>query len=118
MPIQHIADDMLKLMKRTTTAKDIKATITTLRQRLPGIIIRTSLVVEFPGENEEHFQELHSFVQEYELDDVGVFAYSNEELAWSSQLPDHVSEEVKPARGDQAKESSIVGSKEMSGSSH
>ena len=98
MPIQHISDDMLKLMKRTTTAKDIKSTITMLRQRLPGIIIRTSLMVGFPGETEEHFQELLQFVQEYELDNVGVFTYSNEELAWSSRLPDHLSEEVKQDR--------------------
>jgi tRNA A37 methylthiotransferase MiaB len=56
LPI-HISDDMLKLMKRTTTAKDIKGTIATLRRRLPGIIIRTSLmVVGFRGETEEHFK--------------------------------------------------------------
>jgi ribosomal protein S12 methylthiotransferase len=55
-------------------------------------------MVGFPGETEEHFQELLNLVQEYELDNVGVFTYSNEELAWSSRLPDHVSEEVKQDR--------------------
>ena len=58
MPLQHINDDILKLMKRTTNSTDIKSTITELRQRLPGIQIRTSLMVGFPGETEEHFQEL------------------------------------------------------------
>jgi ribosomal protein S12 methylthiotransferase len=100
MPIQHISDVMLKQMKRTTTSKDIKQTIDTLRQRLPGIHIRTSLMVGFPGETEEQFQELLDFVVAYELENVGVFIYSNEELAWSSRLPDHVPQEVKEERYD------------------
>jgi ribosomal protein S12 methylthiotransferase len=100
MPIQHINNDVLKKMKRTTTGEDIKHTIHMLRDRLDGIHIRTSLMVGFPGETEEQFQELVDFVQEYQLDNVGAFMYSNEELAWSSRLPDHVSEDVKLDRYD------------------
>ena len=98
MPLQHINDKMLKAMKRTTTSADIKSTIQQLRDRLPGIQIRTSLMVGFPGETEEDFQELLEFVEEYRLDNVGVFKYSNEELAWSSKLDNHVDEDVKEDR--------------------
>ncbi len=98
MPIQHSHDDMLKLMRRKTTGNEIKATIHLLRERIPGIHIRTSLMVGFPGETEEHFQHLLEFVQEYELENVGVFTYSNEPMAYSSRLPDHVPEQVKEER--------------------
>jgi ribosomal protein S12 methylthiotransferase len=100
MPIQHSHNDMLKLMRRTTTSEDIQHTIRELRERLPGIHIRTSLMVGFPGETEKHFEHLLDFVKEYELDNVGVFTYSNEELAYSSRLPNHVPEEIKEERFD------------------
>jgi ribosomal protein S12 methylthiotransferase len=98
MPIQHSHNEMLKLMRRKTTGEEIKATIQMLRDRIPGIHIRTSLMVGFPGETESHFQHLLEFVQEYELDNVGVFTYSNEPLAYSSKLPHHVPDEVKEER--------------------
>jgi len=98
MPIQHSHNEMLKLMRRKTTGEEIKATIQMLRERIPGIHIRTSLMVGFPGETESHFQHLLEFVQEYELDNVGVFTYSNEPLAYSSKLPHHVPDEVKEER--------------------
>ena len=98
MPIQHSHDVILKSMRRKTTSDDIRQTIQTIRQRLPGIHIRTSLMVGFPGETEEHFQHMIDFVLEYELDNVGVFQYSNEEMAFSSRLPNHVPEEVKEDR--------------------
>jgi ribosomal protein S12 methylthiotransferase len=100
MPIQHSHNDMLKLMRRTTTSEEIQQTILNLRQRLPGIHIRTSLMVGFPGETEEHFEHLLDFVKEYELDNVGVFTYSDEKMAYSSRLPNHVTEEVKEERYD------------------
>ena len=100
MPIQHSHDDMLKLMRRKTTSQDIQQTIRMLRQRLPGIHIRTSLMVGFPGETEEHFSHLLDFVKEFELDNVGVFVYSDEKLAYSSKLPNHVPEAVKEDRYD------------------
>jgi ribosomal protein S12 methylthiotransferase len=98
MPIQHSHDQILKLMRRKTTGDDIKSTIKLLREKIPGIHIRTSLMVGFPGETEEHFQHLLDFVEEYELDNVGVFIYSDEALAYSSRLHNHVPEEVKEER--------------------
>lgn len=98
LPIQHSHDDMLKSMRRKTNSDHIKNTITTLRERLPDIYIRTSLMVGFPGETEEHFQDLLQFVREYKLDHVGVFVYSNEELAYSSKMDDQVPEDVKEDR--------------------
>eukprot|EP00980_Cylindrotheca_fusiformis_P004436 scaffold948_cov106-Cylindrotheca_fusiformis.AAC.8 len=100
MPIQHSHDDMLRLMRRTTTNRDIKDTIHALRQRLPNIHIRTSLMVGFPGETEEHFEHLLNFVHEFQLENVGVFQYSDEPLAYSHKLPNHVSEDIKQERYD------------------
>ena len=98
MPIQHSHDEMLKLMRRKTTSEEIQQTILNLRERLPGIQIRTSLMVGFPGETEEHFEHLLDFVQKFELDNVGVFTYSDEKMAYSSRLPNHVPEAVKEER--------------------
>lgn len=98
MPIQHSHNDMLKSMRRKTTSQDIRQTILNLRDRLPDIHIRTSLMVGFPGETDEHFEDLLSFVKEFELENVGVFKYSDENLAYSSRLPGKVSEEVKEER--------------------
>ncbi|KAL3936425.1 MAG: hypothetical protein SGBAC_008254 [Bacillariaceae sp.] len=98
MPIQHSHDDMLKQMLRKTTSQDIQDTIRTLRERLPDIHIRTSLMVGFPGETEEHFAHLLEFVKEFELENVGVFEFSDEEMAYAHKLPNHVSEDVKKDR--------------------
>lgn len=98
MPIQHSHDGMLKLMRRKTTSQDIQDTIRTLRERLPDIHIRTSLMVGFPGETEEQFEHLLAFVKEFELENVGVFEFSDEELAYAHKLPNHVPEEVKKDR--------------------
>ena len=98
MPIQHSHNDMLKLMRRKTSTDDIRRTIRSLRQRLPDVHIRTSLMVGFPGETEEHFQHLLDFVREEQLDNVGVFTYSDEPMAYSSKLPNHVPEEIKQDR--------------------
>ncbi len=98
MPIQHINDDLLSSMKRTTSKAQIIHSIETLRKELPEISIRTSLIVGFPGESESQFEELCNFVNSYALDNVGIFAYSKEELSHSASLPGHLSEEVKEAR--------------------
>ena len=100
MPIQHSHNDILKLMRRKTSAEQIQTTIETLRQRLPGIHVRTSLMVGFPGETDDHFEHLLQFVKDMELDNVGVFMYSNESMAHSSRLPNHVSQEIKEDRYD------------------
>ncbi len=98
MPIQHINDTILKSMRRKTSKKHIVDTITTLRQRFPDIVLRTSLMVGFPGETEEQFQELIDFVKECPLDNVGIFKYSREEESHSATLPGHLPEEVKQDR--------------------
>ena len=98
MPIQHINNAMLKSMRRMTSREDIIGTITKLRERVPGVVIRTSLIVGFPGETEEQFEELAKFVQEHPLDNIGIFKYSREPQSHSYGLPDQISEEVKEKR--------------------
>jgi ribosomal protein S12 methylthiotransferase len=98
MPLQHINDTMLKSMKRKTSKEQIISTIRKLRSALPDVVIRTSLMVGFPGETEEQFQELVEFVKEFSLDNIGIFKYSREEEAPSASYEDHISEEVKERR--------------------
>jgi ribosomal protein S12 methylthiotransferase len=98
MPIQHINSTILKAMRRKTSRQQIVDTIKALRARFPDIVLRTSLMVGFPGETEEQFQELIDFIKEYPLDNVGIFKYSREEESHSATLPGHVSEEVKQDR--------------------
>jgi ribosomal protein S12 methylthiotransferase len=98
MPIQHINNDMLKAMKRKTSKEQILSIIHKLRTELPEIVIRTSLMVGFPGETEQQFEELVEFVQQYPLDNIGIFKYSMEKESFSAHLPGHISEEVKQRR--------------------
>lgn len=98
MPLQHINDEILKAMRRKTSRAQIIDILTKLRQKLPDIVIRTSLMVGFPGETEEQFQELLEFVKQYPLDNIGIFKYSREEASHSASLPNHISEEVKQDR--------------------
>lgn len=98
MPIQHVSDTMLKAMRRKTSRADIISIITKLRERIPGIVIRTSLMVGFPGETDDQFAELLQFVEEHPLDNVGIFKYSREEESHSAKLSDHIAEDVKQAR--------------------
>jgi ribosomal protein S12 methylthiotransferase len=98
MPIQHINQTILQAMRRLTSKSQIIDTINMLRDRLPDIVLRTSLMVGFPGETEENFEELLDFMQKYPLDNVGVFRYSREEESYSAQLPNAVPEEIKQKR--------------------
>ncbi len=98
MPLQHINDRILKRMHRKTDRKQIETIIATLRKEIPEIVIRTSLMVGFPGETEEEFVELLDFVKSYKLDNVGIFKYSREEESYSAKLDGHISEEVKEDR--------------------
>lgn len=98
MPIQHINNKMLKSMRRATSREDIISTIKKLRKEIPGIVIRTSLIVGFPGETDEQFEELAEFIQEYPLDNIGIFKYSREPGSHSYDLPDQVPEEIKEKR--------------------
>jgi ribosomal protein S12 methylthiotransferase len=98
MPIQHINPVILKAMRRKTSRDQIISVITELRSRFPDIVLRTSLMVGFPGETEEQFQELIDFLYAYPLDNVGIFKYSREEESHSAKLANHLPEEVKQER--------------------
>lgn len=98
MPIQHINDQILQAMRRKTSRADIISTITKLRKEIPDVVIRTSLMVGFPGETEEQFEELCKFVQEYPLDNIGVFKYSNEPGSSAASYANQISEDVKEKR--------------------
>lgn len=100
MPIQHINNSMLKSMRRATSREDIIGTITKLRKEMPDVVIRTSLIVGFPGETEEQFEELVSFVQEHPLDNIGVFQFSREPGSHAHDLPDQIPETIKKKRYD------------------
>lgn len=98
MPIQHINNQVLKAMHRSTSREDIIAIITKLRREIPEVVIRTSLIVGFPGETEEQFEELVQFIQDYPLDNVGIFKFSREPGSHAYSLPDQISDEVKDQR--------------------
>lgn len=99
--LQHISDHMLERMHRHVTKEDTINLLRTIRERVPGIHIRTTLMVEFPGETEEDFNELLDFVREQRFERMGAFAYSEEESTYSAlHYDDDVPEEVKQQRLD------------------
>ena len=98
IPIQHCNDRILKLMGRRTNKAEIVSTIKKLRERIPDVIIRTSLIAGFPTETEEEFDELREFVTETEFDRLGVFAYSREEGTAAARLDGQIDEDEKKNR--------------------
>lgn len=98
LPIQHISSKILKLMGRKTSKEDIINKIEKLRKEIPDIALRTSLIVGFPNETEEDFNELKDFLKEYKLEKVGVFKYSREEGTPAAIMDGQIDEEVKEAR--------------------
>lgn len=98
IPIQHCNDRILKLMGRRTNKAEIIETIKKLRERIPDVIIRTSLIAGFPTETEEEFDELREFVTEIEFDRLGVFAYSQEEGTAAARLDGQLDEDEKKNR--------------------
>lgn len=98
VPIQHISNNVLKKMARRTNKETITGMIKKLREKVPTITLRTSLIVGFPGETEEDFNELCEFLEEYKLDNVGVFKYSKEEGTPASTMENQIDEEVKEER--------------------
>jgi ribosomal protein S12 methylthiotransferase len=97
IPLQHVHDDLLRSMRRPDRRADIERLIANLRAAMPDIAIRTTFIVGLPGESEEHYQELRSFVEEKHIDHVGVFQYSAEEgtdaAGFDAQVPEEVKEE-------------------------
>lgn len=104
MPLQHSEDRILRRMRRPGRQRDILSLIEKIRDRIPDVAIRTSIIVGFPGETEEDFKNLLRFVQRVQFDRLGVFTYSNEEGTPASRLPDHVPEEVKEERANRLME--------------
>ena len=104
IPLQHISDSVLKSMRRGTTHAKTDALLQKFRKEVPGIAIRTSLIVGYPGESEECFQELKQWVHKTKFDRLGVFTYSHEENTHAFHLEDDVPEEVKHQRAEEIME--------------
>jgi ribosomal protein S12 methylthiotransferase len=98
MPLQHASQNVLKLMKRGGNRKSLERLIERVRQRVPGIAVRTTFITGFPGETEEDFAELLGFVKSVEFDRVGVFTYSDEEGTPAFELPDKVATRIAARR--------------------
>lgn len=98
IPIQHIANTMLKKMNRKTNKEDIENLIETIKNKIPDVTLRTSLIVGFPGETEEEFKELVTFVEKARFDKLGAFMYSKEEGTPAAKLPNQIHGNTKKAR--------------------
>jgi len=101
IPLQHINDDILKSMKRGTTFNKTNNLIKQFRDKVPGIAIRTTLIVGYPGECEDKYNELKQWVIDTRFDRLGVFTYSHEENTSAYQLHDNVSEKIKKKRQEE-----------------
>ncbi len=100
MPIQHINNRILRRMARRTNREEIEERISKMREMMPDVVIRTSIIVGFPGETEEEFCELLEFVKDVKFDRMGVFAYSQEEDTAAAGFPDQIDEAIKEERLD------------------
>ena len=98
IPLQHVSKRILRAMHRPGDGAEFAALIENLRARIPGLVLRTSLIVGLPGETEEEFAELCSFLQETQIERVGVFEFSPEEGTEAAELPDQIDAEVKANR--------------------
>jgi ribosomal protein S12 methylthiotransferase len=101
IPLQHINDEILKSMKRGTSHQKTDELLKAFREKVPNMAIRTTLIVGYPGETEERFQELRQWVQDTKFDRLGVFTYSHEENTSAHVLDDDISDEVKKARQEE-----------------
>jgi len=101
IPLQHISSRILKSMKRGLDGQGTRNLIRTIRQKVPGIAIRSSFIVGYPGETNEEFNELKTFISENEFDRLGVFTYSHEENTPAFRLKDDIRPAVKARRAEQ-----------------
>ncbi len=104
IPLQHINDELLRRMARRVTRQQTESLLAKLRDRIPGLALRTTLITGFPGETDEQFQELVAFVRAQRFQRLGVFTYSLEPDTPSAVLPGHLPEEVKSERRDRLME--------------
>lgn len=101
MPIQHGSDDVLRRMGRWTNREQLEKTVVKLREEIPDIALRTTLITGFPGETEDDFEQVKEFVKKMEFDRLGVFTYSREEDTPAAEMDGQIDEEVKEARRDE-----------------
>ena len=101
MPLQHISDPMLKIMRRGITQRRTIELLDTIRDKVPGIALRTTLIAGHPGETEADFDALYSFVENQRFHRLGIFTYSHEEKTHAFTLPDDVPEEIKEQRASE-----------------
>lgn len=101
MPIQHGSDDVLRRMGRWTNREQIEKTVAKLREEIPDIALRTTLITGFPGETEDDFEQVKEFVKKMEFDRLGLFTYSREEDTPAAEMDGQIDEEVKEARRDE-----------------
>jgi ribosomal protein S12 methylthiotransferase len=104
MPLQHASDNMLKAMKRQITKAEMTELIYAIREKVPGICLRTTLIAGFPGEQQSDVETLKEFLTEHRFDRVGIFTYSHEEGTSAYSLPDDVPAQVKEARAQEVME--------------
>lgn len=100
MPIQHASNRVLKRMNRRTSKEDIRNKVDMIRSKIPDAVIRTTVIVGFPGETEEDLEELIEFMKEIKFDRLGAFAYSREEDTPADRMDGHMDEEIKEERRD------------------
>lgn len=98
IPLQHANNEILRAMHRPDTKEEISALLAKLRQRIPGVVIRSTFIVGFPGETDAQYQELKSFLEEQRFDHVGIFTYSKEEDTAAADMPNQVPEEIMEDR--------------------
>jgi len=98
MPLQHISNNMLKSMRRGTTSEKTRELVRTIREKVPGIALRTTLIAGYPGETKEDFNEMLEWIKETRFDRLGIFAYSHEENTHAYLLKDDVSAKTKEKR--------------------
>ncbi|NLP46238.1 MAG: 30S ribosomal protein S12 methylthiotransferase RimO [Epulopiscium sp.] len=104
MPIQHANDDILRRMGRRSNQKQLRKVMEKLRQAMPDICLRTTLITGFPGETQEQFEDLYAFVKEMKFDRLGVFTYSREEGTKAATFSNQIPEEIKEERRNQLME--------------
>ena len=100
LPLQHCSRQVLRAMNRQGDPESLSALIRKIREKVPGIVLRTTFMVGFPGETEEAFEELAEFAKEMRFERMGCFAYSQEEGTPAAELPDQIDEDVKERRAE------------------
>ena len=98
LPLQHASNRLLASMNRYDTKEEVSSLLAKMRERIPGIVIRTTFIVGFPGETDEDFEELKEFVEQQRFENAGVFAYSQEEGTVAGAMPNQIPDEIKQNR--------------------